>query len=46
MAQRRPALALELGTFVGYGAIRIARSLQPGARLVSVEGSEEQVGLS
>jgi catechol O-methyltransferase len=32
-----PKLALELGTYVGYGALRMARAIGPGGRLVSVE---------
>ena len=44
VAEQRPALALELGTFMGYGAARIARNLPPGGRLISIEASEEQVG--
>lgn len=44
VASQAPVLALELGTFMGYGAIRIACSLPPGGRLVSVEASAEQVG--
>ncbi|PSC72400.1 catechol O-methyltransferase-like [Micractinium conductrix] len=42
VAEQRPALALELGTFMGYGAARIARNLPPGGRLISIEASEEQ----
>ncbi|OBJ72593.1 class I SAM-dependent methyltransferase [Mycobacterium sp. 1274756.6] len=34
-----PKLALELGTYVGYGALRIARAA-PAARVVSVELAE------
>ncbi|WP_406815780.1 O-methyltransferase [Mycobacterium sp. M23085] len=34
-----PALALELGTYVGYGALRIARAA-PNARVYSVELAE------
>ncbi|MGV9833713.1 O-methyltransferase [Nocardia niigatensis] len=32
-----PKLALELGGYCGYSAVRIGRALAPGARLVSVE---------
>ncbi|XP_075072831.1 catechol O-methyltransferase A-like [Mixophyes fleayi] len=32
-----PAVALELGTYCGYSAIRIARLLKPGAHLLTVE---------
>lgn len=34
-----PALVLELGTYCGYGAMRLARTA-PGARVISVELSE------
>ncbi|MFF0634449.1 O-methyltransferase [Nocardia sp. NPDC004151] len=34
-----PALALELGTYVGYSAVRTARVLPEDARLISVEFS-------
>jgi catechol O-methyltransferase len=33
----RPRLALEVGAYVGYSALRIARKLPPGGQLVSVE---------
>uniref|UniRef100_A0A8C5M4B2 Catechol O-methyltransferase n=1 Tax=Leptobrachium leishanense TaxID=445787 RepID=A0A8C5M4B2_9ANUR len=32
-----PSILLELGTYCGYSAIRIARLLKPGARLLTVE---------
>jgi catechol O-methyltransferase len=32
-----PQLTLELGTYCGYSALRIARTMPPGARLVSLE---------
>jgi catechol O-methyltransferase len=32
-----PKLALELGTYCGYSALRMSRLLAPGARLVSIE---------
>ena len=38
-APRHPTLALELGTYCGYGALRIARA-GPDARVVSVELAE------
>ncbi|CAE7350428.1 COMT [Symbiodinium necroappetens] len=34
---RRPARALELGSYLGYSAVRIARCLPDGAHLYSVE---------
>lgn len=43
VAAQQPPLALELGTFMAYGALRIARQLPPGGRLVTVEAGEEQV---
>ena len=45
VAQQQPALAVELGTFLGYGTARIARQLVSGARVVTVEASEEQVSI-
>ena len=35
----RPQLVLELGTYCGYSALRMARLLPPGGRIVSVEFS-------
>jgi catechol O-methyltransferase len=35
-----PKLALELGTYCGYGALRMARAIGPAGRLVSVEFAE------
>ena len=37
IAKAKPKLALELGTYCGYGALRMARALGPDGRLVSVE---------
>lgn len=33
----KPRLLLELGTYCGYGALRMARAMPEGARLVSIE---------
>ncbi|WP_240968988.1 class I SAM-dependent methyltransferase [Streptomyces sp. HNM0575] len=33
----QPGLLLELGTYCGYGALRMARVMPPGARLCSIE---------
>jgi catechol O-methyltransferase len=38
-----PTLALELGTYVGYGALRIARAA-PHAKVVSIELAEANAG--
>jgi predicted O-methyltransferase YrrM len=43
VARQQPQLALELGTFMGYGAARISRQLPPGGRLITIEAGEEQV---
>lgn len=41
IAQAQPIkLALELGTYVGYSALRVARLLPPGARLVCIDPLE------
>jgi len=37
LTYKRPAKCLELGTYCGYSALRIARSLPDNGRLVSVE---------
>jgi len=40
--QHRPMAILEVGTLVGYSAIRMARHLRDGGRLTCVEVSEER----
>ncbi|XP_016059847.1 PREDICTED: catechol O-methyltransferase [Miniopterus natalensis] len=35
--EQRPSLLLELGAYCGYSAIRMARLLPPGARLLTIE---------
>ncbi|XP_051864963.1 catechol O-methyltransferase A-like [Pristis pectinata] len=37
VSEVNPSIVLELGTYCGYSTIRIARLLQPGARLYTVE---------
>ncbi|NXG33550.1 COMT methyltransferase, partial [Dromaius novaehollandiae] len=37
----KPSVALELGTYCGYSAVRIARMLKAGARLLTVEFNPE-----
>ena len=39
VAAAKPRTALEVGTFFGYSAVRTARSLPPGGRLLCVEAS-------
>ena len=46
VSECRPALALEVGTFMGYGAIRIARQLPQGGKLVSLEGDAAQADVA
>lgn len=36
-----PSVALELGTYCGYSAVRISRLLKAGARLLTVEFNPE-----
>ena len=40
VVKAQPKLALELGAYVGYSALRTARVLPKGARLISIEFSE------
>ena len=42
-AERRPRTALEVGTFLGYSALRTARELAPGGRLVCIEANPQHV---
>lgn len=39
--KKKPKLAVELGTFMGYSAVRIARLLPEGSRLISVDPSPQ-----
>ena len=41
-----PGLALEVGTFTGYGAIRIARGLPDGGRLLCLEVDDHWAGVA
>lgn len=41
MEEINPSVALELGTYCGYSAVRIARLLKAGARLLTVEFNPE-----
>lgn len=42
----QPRLALELGTYCGYSALRIARAMPDGGRLVSLELVEDNAGVA
>jgi caffeoyl-CoA O-methyltransferase len=37
----RPSYILEIGTFVGYSAICLARGLKPGGKLITIEINDE-----
>lgn len=41
-----PRLALELGTYCGYSALRIARAMPAGGRLISLEFNAENAGIA
>jgi len=41
-----PEMILEIGTFVGYSALCLARGLRPGGRLVTLEIREEDARLA
>jgi catechol O-methyltransferase len=42
----RPRLVIEVGAYVGYSALRIARRLPPGGRLLSVEMSPANAAIA
>jgi predicted O-methyltransferase YrrM len=42
----RPGRALEVGTLIGYSAIRIARLLQPGGLLTCIEVNPDMVAVA
>ena len=46
IARCKPRLALELGTYCGYGALRIARAMGPEGRLISVEFLEDNAAIA
>jgi predicted O-methyltransferase YrrM len=39
-------VVLELGSFLGYSAIRIARTLPPGAKLITIEAKKENAAVA
>ncbi|XP_066500341.1 catechol O-methyltransferase A [Hoplias malabaricus] len=41
-----PSTALELGTYCGYSAIRIARLLSPGSKLITVEFNPDYAAIA
>jgi predicted O-methyltransferase YrrM len=46
LQQPQPKLALELGTFLGYSAIRTARNLALGGRLICVEANPDNAAVA
>ena len=42
----KPRSILEIGTFTGYSAICMARGLQPGGKLVTIEVNDELEGIA
>jgi predicted O-methyltransferase YrrM len=46
LQQAKPTLALELGTFLGYSAIRTARNLAPGGGLICVEANPDNAAVA
>jgi predicted O-methyltransferase YrrM len=43
VAARRPRLVLEVGTAIGYSTIHMARELDPGARIVTLERDPRRI---
>lgn len=41
-----PSLVLELGAYCGYSAVRMARLLQPGARLLTMEMNPDYAAIT
>lgn len=39
-------VAIELGAYIGYSAVRIARKLPPGAKLYSIDPNETHVRIA
>lgn len=46
VARVQPRRVLELGTYCGYGALRLARAAGPDAKIVSVEFSAENAAIA
>jgi predicted O-methyltransferase YrrM len=42
----KPTWALEVGTFLGYSAIRTARNLQPGGKLLCIEANSQNAAVA
>ncbi len=46
VAAARPMFVVEVGTFTGYSSLTVARVLQPGARMVCCDVSEEWTSIA
>eukprot|EP00775_Hariotina_reticulata_P012586 gene12586-12717_t len=46
LTQNQPRLALEVGTFLGYSAIRTARCLSPGGHLICIEANPDNAAVA
>jgi len=46
LERAKPMRVLELGAYVGYSALRIARKLQPGGRLYTIEFNEANAAIT
>lgn len=44
--KHQPKVAIELGAYIGYSAVRIARKLPPGAKLYSIDPNETHVRIA
>ena len=44
--EQRPSVLLELGAYCGYSAVRMARLLLPGARLLTIELNPEYAAIT
>lgn len=44
--EERPSVLLELGAYCGYSAVRMARLLPPGARLLTIEVNSDYAAIT
>ena len=46
LREQRPSVLLELGAYCGYSAVRMARLLLPGARLLTIEFNPDYAAIT
>lgn len=46
LREQQPSVLLELGAYCGYSAVRMARLLLPGARLLTIELNPEYAAIT